>query len=307
MAKKPAAPPPAPDYSALATQQADLDRQAAQQQTRTNRPNQVNPWGEVRWNEGKNGQWTQTTSLNAQDQALLDQSRTARGGLMGRASQTAMSEFNPDLANFATVDPSKGEFGYVKEVQDAMMGALRPGLDRARERDQTRLSAMGNVGNTRLSQRTNEDISIRENDAERKALLSAVDVSGNLVDRQSGLATQQNQTRAQQLSEALRRRSLPMQEYAQFQDIEQGMQPQFENFNQGTPFESAQVYQAGQDQDAATMARYNAQQAARSNRRGGLIRAGTTLLGAGGGFLAGGPAGAFKGAQIGSQIGSRMG
>jgi hypothetical protein len=218
-----------------------------------------------------------------------------------------MSEFNPNLVDYATVDPSKGEFGYVKEVQDAMMGALQPGLDRARERDLTRLSAMGNVGNTELSRRTNEDIGIRENDAERKALLSAVDVSGNLVDRQSGLATQQNQTRAQQMSEALRRRSLPMQEYAQFQDIEQGMQPQFENFNTGTPFESAQVYQAGRDQDAAAIQRYNAQQAANSNRRSGLIRAGTTLLGAGGGFLAGGPAGAFKGAQIGSQIGSRMG
>ena len=42
-------PPPPPDYSSLARQQAALNEGAANAQTWANRPNQVNPYGSVTW------------------------------------------------------------------------------------------------------------------------------------------------------------------------------------------------------------------------------------------------------------------
>ena len=87
MGKKKAKPPPAPDYAAIAKQQAADQNQLLDKQTAANRVNQVNPWGEVAWSQDGAGNWTQKTTLNDQQQQALD----GQMALQNQRTQTAQS------------------------------------------------------------------------------------------------------------------------------------------------------------------------------------------------------------------------
>jgi len=297
--------PAYPNYGNLAQQQGLLNQQAANRTTRINRPNQTNPFGSLNWSEGADGQWTQNASLNPADQSLLDQSRQARGGLMGQVTSNALGGFNPTLSNFGSVDPSAADYSSIPEVQRAMMGSLQPGLDRMRDRDETRMATQGLTMGSRAYRSGQEDIAFRENDAERKALLAGVDVSKDLFGRKVDLANLNNQTRSQQMAEALRRRQLPIQEMQALQGVEPQM-PNFENFQSGSGGGAPDMYGAAQDEFAAQRDQYNADQARRRSRRQGIGSLAGTVIGGAGGFMLGGPAGAMAGAQIGSRVGGSL-
>jgi len=294
--------PAYPNYGNLAQQQGLLNQQAANRTTRINRPNQTNPFGSLNWSEGADGQWAQTASLNPADQGILDQSRQARGGLMGQVNSNVMGGFNPTLSNFGSVDASAADYSSIPEVQRAIMGGLQPGLDRMRDRDETRLATQGLPMGSRAYRSAQEDISFRENDAERKALLAGVDVSKDLFGRKVDLANLNNQTRSQQMAEALRRRQLPIQEMQALQGAEPQM-PNFENFQSGSGGGAPDMYGAAQDEFAAQTAQYNADQAQRQSRRRGLGGLLGTVAGAGLGAMAGNP---MLGAQIGSRVGGSL-
>jgi hypothetical protein len=85
-AMKSAKPPPAPDYAALAQQQAALNKEAAAEQTVANRPTQNTPWGSTSWAQGPDGQWTQNVTLDPAEQAALDQQRQFQSQQQGFAS-----------------------------------------------------------------------------------------------------------------------------------------------------------------------------------------------------------------------------
>lgn len=87
MGKKKAKPPPAPDYAAIAKQQAADQGVLLDKQTAANRVNQVNPWGEVAWSQDGAGNWTQKTTLNDQQQQALD----GQMALQNQRTQTAQS------------------------------------------------------------------------------------------------------------------------------------------------------------------------------------------------------------------------
>lgn len=75
-------PPPAPDYAALAKQQAELSKTAAAEQTQANRVDQYNPIGSLTWSQDPNtGNWTQIEQLNPASQALLDAQQLSQLGL----------------------------------------------------------------------------------------------------------------------------------------------------------------------------------------------------------------------------------
>lgn len=78
--------PKAPDYSALAKQQAEIDKAAAAEQTQANRPTQVGPTGAVNWTKDAQGNWTQTTTLDPWTEA---QWRSAQG-----LTSSAMNQAN---------------------------------------------------------------------------------------------------------------------------------------------------------------------------------------------------------------------
>lgn len=68
--------PPVPDYGSLARQQAALNQQAALQNTYTNRPNQINPYGSLTWTN--NPTMTRQLDADAYAQALDQYSKAER-------------------------------------------------------------------------------------------------------------------------------------------------------------------------------------------------------------------------------------
>lgn len=128
MGKKSSSTPPAPDYAALAAQQAKSSKEVTRDQTYANRPNQVTPWGNVSWtptetvdpSTGKKvTSWTQNTTLTPELQAALDSQISLQRGrsdlgnsLMGQVSDQLSKPFdwgsmpergqNVGLSNFQT-------------------------------------------------------------------------------------------------------------------------------------------------------------------------------------------------------------
>lgn len=84
--------PKAPDPVATANAQAAMNKETAIAQQGLNSTNQVNPWGNVtyaqtgKWEDGT-PQFTQTTSLSPQQQAIFNQTQGAEGNLAQLANQ----------------------------------------------------------------------------------------------------------------------------------------------------------------------------------------------------------------------------
>jgi hypothetical protein len=146
-------PPPAPDYRAAAEQTAAGNLDMAKYATKSNRINQVTPYGSLDYSykpeldaSGKEtgGGWTQTMNLTPQAQATLDK-------------QMALSDKYADVANLGfdkargifenpNIDQSllpKAPINAGMTAQQAMMSRLQPTLDRNDEALRTRLANQG--------------------------------------------------------------------------------------------------------------------------------------------------------------------
>jgi hypothetical protein len=157
MGSKSAAPPPPPDYTKIAHEQAGLDKAALEQQTQANRPDQFTPTGSVTWSQDPaTGRWTQTERYTPEAEAALKAQQQAQQGLAGAglgmlegvkgamdqpldmSGMTGVKGFNPaqlpgmaGIPGYGRVDPSQlGEFGsldYSKlgEMPEAGFGAVQ--------------------------------------------------------------------------------------------------------------------------------------------------------------------------------------
>jgi len=76
-------PPKAPDYRKLATEDFERAKIAAQEDTRANRPNQTDQYGNtIVWTEGPNGQWGSRVDLSPEQKSIQDkQTELSRGNL----------------------------------------------------------------------------------------------------------------------------------------------------------------------------------------------------------------------------------
>lgn len=229
--------PKAPDYTALAKQQADLNLDAMNKQTIANRANQYGPNGSLTWDiNPSTGQWTQTTNMSPENQFMYDM---GKGGQVNALSQFAQNAGNPldtswmqqwstpnldplstqGLQDWSTMGTNpistaglqgwgdaaklqKGAgFGNVKEVQDAMMRMLQPGLDRRRAAEEQRLKAMGVTEMGQGWSSAQNDLMTGENEAADRALMSSVDAYGDVFNRQLQANTYADTLRGKQLGE----------------------------------------------------------------------------------------------------------
>lgn len=94
--------PPAPDYASAAQATAEGSRKVTEQQTWANRPDQLTPWGETKWENTPTydpttkqtlNRWTQTQTLSPDAQGALDSQLSLTrgrsdlaGGMMGRVA-----------------------------------------------------------------------------------------------------------------------------------------------------------------------------------------------------------------------------
>ena len=239
--------PKAPDYTALAQQQAQINAEAMNNQTIANRSNQYGPQGSVTWDiDPTTGQWSQQTSLSPENQFMYDLGKGGQLNAFGNFMQNAGNPLDtswmqgwsaPNLSplstqglqawstqgtspistaglqnwgNAGTVQNNAG-FGAVKEVQDAMMGLLQPSLDRQRAAEQQRLKAMGVTEMGEGWKSSMADLASSENDANNRAMMSAVSAQNDVFNRQ---------LQAQQYADALRGKQLG----ERFDLSDQGMQ-----------------------------------------------------------------------------------
>jgi hypothetical protein len=145
-------PPPAPDYTGAAKEQAAASRELTDVQNWANRPTQNTPWGSTSWSAnaaidpatGKPiTQWTQNTTLNPQLQgALNDQLAIQAGksdlaqGFMGRVANEFSQPFNwnglPQTASLGQAPSlNAGVADYAQGLRtgmNPMMGQVQRGL-----------------------------------------------------------------------------------------------------------------------------------------------------------------------------------
>lgn len=261
---RPPATATAPDYLALAREQARLNQEAAGAQTVANRPNQIDAAGnQLTWTQDpKTGQWTQRVTLSPEADAL----RTQRNDLLGMYGDQIQSQgaFNPNLG--PTMDPR----GNVQEVSDAWMALMQPYRERARNTEMQRLANMGLPMNSAAYQRSLSTLEEGDTDAQNKAIIQGLGEYNNVFNR--NLANRQSL-----FNEYTTAYGQPLKGFMGLAATPQS-QTSFEGFTPATGYSPAQIYGAGQDQYTANLSSANATNAARNNLNQGLIGLGSQLL-----------------------------
>ena len=305
MGKKKKAPPP-PDYKALATQQAALDKAAATEQTVTNRPDQNTAWGSTKWTQDPNGRWTENQTLNPADQAQLDRTRGLEaqqqdiaGGLMGRARDAMSTPLDygaaPELTGYDMSKinmPTNAGFEGNKEYEDAIMSRMRPDLQKRRDSEMQRLRNQGIYEGSEAFNNADMRQSRTENDAQQQAILAGADEHAKGFARQLQLAQEQfgqqgamaglsGTQRQQKIAEINALRNSPMQDYQQFTQGTEVTTPQMPNFMGGTGYNAANMYGAAKDTYQAQVDSVNAKNAMTAGLTKGLMGMGGSWLGAG--------------------------
>jgi len=245
--------PPPPDYKALAEQQAGLNKEAFEYQTKANRVNQSGPAGSSSWTQGPDGTWSQTEQYNPEyqkildaqrgnTQALTDQATGMLGGIKNAMGQPLDMSGMTDVQgwqgqqpidksgmqdwgqlDFNSLDPLAGAgFGSVQEIQKAMMSRLQPGLEQGNAAEQARLKAQGITEGSPAWQAAMQSQGQKMNDAQQQALLGSMGAYGDIFNR--SLASRQ-QGVGEQTKSAEYANSLRNQQYGEgLQDFNTGNQ-----------------------------------------------------------------------------------
>jgi hypothetical protein len=243
--------PKAPDYVALANQQAGLDRETARINAKLNRVNQTDQYGNtITYSQDPNDpdSWTQTETMSPEQRQLYDAQTSSQlalsqagQGLLGRATAAVDDPFNyegmsevqgldlgqrPGEENWGDYqnydfsqlgDMPDAGFGAVQEVQDAMMNRLNPALKQRRDDEQARLAAQGITQGGLAYGGSQDALNRGENDANQQALLGAMGASGDLFNRAMAVRQQggSEMQSATDLANALRsqKRTEGLQDY----------------------------------------------------------------------------------------------
>jgi len=287
MGKKTPKAPAAPDYSALATQQAEIDRKAHQ-------VNQTNAQGDtLRYTQNPDGTTNQTQTLNAADQARLDQSRGMYGGLMDKMGANYTKGFDSSGmqdVNFNGMDPT----GNNKEVQDATYALLKPQLDKRREDSMLEMRNRGFNDNTEGWGRRQNTLDQGENDAMLKSLLAGRQDYGDSFNRNLQMQQGNLNDRNQEYGERMDEYNRPAQDLSTILRMQPG-NPQFGNVATAP---GADIMGAADKTYAAQMNEYNAAQKAKG---GGLLGSLGGIAGTALGSMAG-PLGASLGGSLGKGL-----
>lgn len=193
--------PQAPDFTGAAEQTSRASQDSINQQTAANRPTQNTPWASTNWQQGPDGQWTQTTNFS--------------GPLAGASSavqqQLAASLGTPlDFSGLPQV--GSGEDARNQAIESAYSQAtsrLDPQWQQRESAERTRLLNQGLSEGSEAFRNAMSDFSRQRNDAYGSAMNSAI---GQGTAAGQALFGQNMAARQNALSEMLRARGQPMAE-----------------------------------------------------------------------------------------------
>ena len=235
-------------------------QQIAAEQTRSNRPNQQNAFGgQVNWQQGPGGQWTQTQGFGGPLGGAASSLQQQAANNLGQPAD--LSQFNVgsgDAARQQAIDAaysqatSRLDPQWAQREEQARTQLLNQGLDPSSEAYR---NAMGNLGRERT-------------EAYGQAMSNAIGqgtAAGESAFRQNLMSAQTN------LANLLRGRQLPLDEMAQLQGLL--AQP-------GVP-QTSDALTGAIAQNNADLARWQAENGANADVAGGAA----SLLGTGLSFL----------------------
>jgi hypothetical protein len=307
MGSKTKSPTPVNTTALLPQQQAANDA-AVNKTNAANRLNQTGPDGQTLTYDPVTG--AQTVTRGAADQALTD-TRNANmqtagdmaGGLLGQAKNTMANPLDTSgMTGWGSNSTTSG-FGAVQGVQDAMMGRLRPDLDRAREAERARLMQSGIDEDSAAYQRAMERRDRAETDASQQALIGAMGEQNTLFNQGLAGNASADAQRARQMQEATALRQLPLTEAQALQGMSgTNTDPKFASYVTSGNYKAPDIIGAAQTDYQSQLDAANAAKAKKSGLFGTL---GSAVGAIGGSFLGVPTLGAQLGGSLGSQLGGR--
>lgn len=282
--------PDTPDYSALAREQAQMQRDINRETLAANRLNQQTPYGGVSYaqtgtDQYGNPTYTATQTLSPAQQQILGQSEQVTGGALGAALgglgnvQSSLAQGGIDLSKLPSVGINPGE-----TYSDAIMRRLQPNLERQTAQLETKLMNQGIAPGTEAWNNAKTQQAQQQND-----LLSSAITQGMNV----GLGANQ-QAYAQQMGNL----QTPVNLYNAMRTGSSVTNPSYVNPAMAQGYQAPDLMSAAQNTYGAQMGAYNAGQQANANFMGGLMGLGGLIGGASPGSLFGG---------IGSKVGGFLG
>lgn len=301
-----------PNYTQLAQQTADSANAAANKTTLANRPNVNTAQGSSSWTQDPTtGAWTNNQTLNAADQERLDSTRTLQQGQLNTAQgllgQAQNSMANPlDTSGMQDYNPNKLDpgFGAVQQVKDDYLNLMKPEMAQERQTMESTLKQRGIPMNSPAWNAAMNQLS--DSTARRgwEATGKATDAYNDIFQRGLAGNTQANQTRAQQMNEAVGLRQLPMEEMLKMQQAGGTVDPTLK-----LPSFMGATAEQGVDFSGAANQQFEAQKAidaANAKKKSGIGGTLGGLLGAAVGSVVPG-VGTSLGASLGSGLGGMFG
>jgi hypothetical protein len=280
---------PIPDFTGLANQQGAINKGVAGEQTLANRPDQNNQWGGVNWSrDPTTGAWTQNVNMSPQGQQLFNTTMSGQQTLAGQVGQGL---------NYNNVPGLMGAAGTSQQAIDANMALQRPMLDQARDRENSRLAAMGLTMGSDAYNSSQRNLNDMDERAYQNAISAGNTEYGNIFNRAL-------QARQQGVGEANSMYGAGMQGLTSMGTLKDSLDPtkHLANVPGATGYNGPNVYNAGMDTYNAGIAQQNADRANTANRRAGYLGlSGNLLQGQGGNIASGiGAAGSWLGGQMGN-------
>lgn len=283
--------PKAPDYKALAVQQADLQNQQLQAQTVANRPTQVNPYGSIEWEQDPDtGAWTQVETWDPEIQGLMDK---YLGMQTTQADELAAQGSFSGGPALPTYDPTTGQ-AYGRTFTDSLLARVRPQQALDQQAMETKLRLQGLQPGTEAYDRAYQNLLTSQGDVNAQA-----ELQGMLAGQKHAIDMYNTQLGGQQqgYNQSLQNYLLPWQKAAATQGLASGVpRPDFQGFAASGMGQGTDVMGSAQQQYAQQMQQYN-EKAAKKQSKGSSI-----------GAVVGGVAGAFVGMpQVGAALGGAAG
>ncbi len=280
--------PKAPDYTALANQQAEQGKQSWNAALSANRPNQQNQYGSLTWSQDPTtGQWTQTNALNQPQQDIFNQQQANQQQIANMAGGM-LGGFDTSQINFSGVPqaPTVGQFN--QQATDLYNQLAEPGIAQAENAQRARAAAMGipEFG-SRAGTTMNQQLADARARSGMMGAQAGIAQGNQMFNQQMGL-------RQQGINDILQQRGANLAQMQGLMGLGQAMQmPQFNQFGQTAPYSTPDLMGAAQ-------AQYNAQMD-KANAKAGSSPWGTI------GSLAGAAIGTMIAPGVGTALGASLG
>lgn len=257
--------PDAPNYARIAEKTAESNYKYGLKGLEQNRINQVGPYGSTGYTRDANGNWTFNTNLSPEQQAIFNQNQAFTGNAAGLATQglnAAGGLLGNPMINQSLLPASQINPG--QTAQDAIMARLSPEFDRQTASLETQLRNQGVMPGSEAYNNAMDAMGRDQNDAMMQAALQGIDVG--------------QRARLQGITEQQQFLNTPLNVASQLRNLGAATIPTQQSIPLLGQTQGVDYSGAAQNQYAANMNQFNAQQAQQQSLMNGLMGAGMLMF-----------------------------